>query len=295
MARPVISVVVPTFNNAALLGETLDGITRQTVNAIEVIVIDDGSTDNTAQVVGTYAPEVTYIHQPNRGPAAARNRGAQMARGDYIAFCDHDDIWETCHLEMLLGCFTAYPDTALAFDNAVLFGEPGVGCRLHLTPARARAFGGVTVKPKTLLWQYSIATMSVVMVKKAAFDGIGGLNERIIALDDLHFYLRLATRAEVRYVDHVGCKKRVTANSLSHRIDMRQVNVQYLEDLWQNHPDVIRAIGPLSFRLRLARKYFKLARHYRHDGAAELAQRMFWKAYATNFLNLRYMWHALVH
>jgi glycosyltransferase involved in cell wall biosynthesis len=289
---PKVSVVIPTYNNALLLPETLDGVMRQSFRNFELIVVDDGSTDATAQVVKSYEPGIIYCAQANLGPAAARNKGVRLAKGDYVAFCDHDDVWNERHLEMLLGCFSSHPASALAFDNAEYFGEGESEPRLHLKHERIHLFLQGRVTPEALLWHYPIATMSVVMLKRALFAKLGGLNERIVALDDLHFYLRLAVRAEVRYVDYVGCQKRVTKNNLSQQVNIKEINVQYLEDLWRHYPEVVNAIGPLSFRLRLARKYFKLARQYKQNCAPELAKEMFWNAYKTNCLNLRYLWCA---
>jgi glycosyltransferase involved in cell wall biosynthesis len=203
----LISVVVPTFNNAPLLPETLDGISRQSVKNVELIVIDDGSTDNTAQVVKSYDSAIIYCRQSNQGPAAARNKGVSVARGDYIAFCDHEVIWNEWHLESLLGCFLARSSTALAFDNAQYFGDPAKRPWLHLEQEISQTLIHYGVNPKVLLSRYPIASMSVVMVKKAAFQRIGGFNEGILALDDLHFYLRLASRENISYIDYVGCRK----------------------------------------------------------------------------------------
>jgi len=289
---PKVSVVIPTYNNASLLPETLDGVMRQSFRDFELIVVDDGSTDDTAQVVRSYERQVDYWYQDNLGPAAARNKGVSLARGEYIAFCDHDDVWNERHLEVLSHCFSSHPASALAFDNAEYFGESESEPRLHLKQQVIQLFLKGRVTPEVLLWHYPIATMSVVMFKKALFAQLGGLNERIIALDDLHFYLRLAVREEIRYVDYVGCQKRVTKNNLSQQVNIKEVNIQYLEDLWQNHPEVVSAIGPLNFRLRLARKYFKLGRQHKQNGAPELAKEMFWNAYKTNCFNLRYLWCA---
>ena len=117
---------------------------------------------------------------------------------------DHDDIWNDQHLEVLFRCFSMYPDTAMVFDNAEYFGDGAQGSKLHLKPQGLQFLMGKTVSPKVLLWQYPIASMSVIMVKKAVFEKLGGLNEAIVALDDLHFYLRLAAREAVRYVDYLG-------------------------------------------------------------------------------------------
>lgn len=290
--RPLVSVVIPTFNSAFFIAETLGGVRRQSFRDFEIIVVDDGSMDDTADVVKSFDQKIFYCYQTNQGPAAARNRGVGLAKGRYIAFCDHDDIWNDGHIKTLLSGFAAYRSVVLVFDNAEYFGDSVKIPKLHLTPEASQSLSGKRVSAKLLLWQYPVASMSVVMVEKAVFERLGGLNEGVGALDDLHFYLRVAAHEDVRYVDYVGCRKRVTDSNLSQLINIKETNVNYLEDIWQNHPEVLRVIGPLSFRLRLARKYFKLGRYYVQRGEHDLARRSFWKAYKTNSVNLRYLWHA---
>jgi glycosyltransferase involved in cell wall biosynthesis len=284
---PLVSVVIPTFNNASLLAETLDGVKRQTLKDLEVIVIDDGSTDNTAEVVKGYDPQIVYCYQPNQRQAAARNRGVHVARGNYVAFCDHDDIWNERHLESLLHCFGSFPDTAMAFDNAEYFGH-GIKTTLHLHPDISESLNHKKINLNYLLWKYPVASMSVMMVKKAPFQRLQGLSERVGVMDDYHLYLRLATHWDLRYVNYVGCKKRVSESNLSRLENLKEMNLTYLEDIRDYHPEVIRKIGAVSFRLRLARKYFKLGRFYAQNAETQLAKETYWKAYVTNLLNPRY-------
>ena len=290
---PSVSVIVPTYNNRALLPETLDSVLGQSFADFEMIVVDDGSTDGTAAIIKNDYPQIRYFHQPNRGPAAARNAGVSLARGDYLAFCDHDDLWNPHHLRSLLAGFTSHPDAALVFDNAEYFGLGVEEPKWHLDRKVCQALSRGPVRPQVLLWDYPVASMSVMMVRKNTFNFLNGLNEQVGALDDLHFYLRLAARYEVRFVNYIGCKKRVTGGNLSQRINLKETNVCYLEELWRNHPEVVSAVGSMDYRLRLARKYFKLGRHYRESGHGELAREMFWKAYKTFYVNPRYFWHAL--
>jgi hypothetical protein len=135
--------------------------------------------------------------------------------------------------------------------------------------------------------------MSVVMVKKDIFEKLGGLSERVVALDDLHFYLRASATEEVRYVDYVGCRKRVTEQSLWHQAAVHG-NVQCLEDLWRNHPEVVHSIGSVKFRLRLARRYSKLGQYYMRHRDLRLAKRMFWNAYKMNFAHPGYLLRFLI-
>jgi len=288
--NPKVSVVIPTYNNAALLHETLEGVRRQTFTDFEIIVVDDGSSDATPEVTRR-DPGIRYFYQPNQGPAAARNRGVSLARGEFIAFCDHDDIWTERHLELLTNCFAAYPSAAMVFDNAQYFGDGITAERSHISPGVVRSLAGKMV-PIKRLWQCWVASMSVVMVKKSVFEEVGRLHPDILGLDDLHFYLRLAVRFEVRYVDYVGCRKRLMGKNLLPQIGLKGL-VKCLEDLEQHHPEVVREIGSVRFRTRLARKYHKLAAGYLKEDKQGLAGEMCWKAFKENVFDLRYFWKYL--
>ncbi len=288
---PRVSVIIPTFNNASLLPETLDSVLAQSCTDFELIVVDDGSTDDTVAMIKRDYPQLKYISQLNRGPAATRNAGVTLAQGEFIAFCDHDDLWNPEHLQTLLDGFAAYPDVALVFDNAQYFGVGVEPDKWHLDSAVCAGLAKGKVSAKRLLWDYPVASMSVTMVRKKVFELLGGLCEQVGALDDLHFYLRIAAHHEVRFVDYLGCRKRVTGQNLSQLINIKETNVQYLEDLWNNNRDVVRTIGRGSFRLRLARKYFKLARFYMMESKQDLARELFVKAYKANPINLRYLFY----
>ena len=133
--NPKISVIIPTYNRAATVGKTIDSALAQTVSNIEVIVVDDGSSDDTGRVLdAAYGNQIRYFFQENQGASGARNRGIQEAQGEWIAFLDSDDIWETDKLEWQLkatarfgsqcgGCYTDvrfmnYPETRTFFQLA---------------------------------------------------------------------------------------------------------------------------------------------------------------------------------
>lgn len=115
-----VSVVVPTYNRAYCIWKAIDSVRRQTHGNWEIIVVDDGSTDDTESVIrsryGT-DPRIRYIYQPNRGVSAARNTGICAATGDYVAFLDSDDMWTAWKLEIQLICFRAFPEVGLVWTD----------------------------------------------------------------------------------------------------------------------------------------------------------------------------------
>ena len=118
--KPLVSVITPTYNRAYCLPRTLDSALAQTHADLEILVVDDGSTDDTrALIAQKYAkePRVRYIYQENQRVAAARNHGLELARGEYIAFLDSDDLWEPWKLELQVACMERYPDVGMTWTD----------------------------------------------------------------------------------------------------------------------------------------------------------------------------------
>ena len=116
--NPLISCIVPVFNGERYLDEALDSIFAQTYRPLEVIVVDDGSTDTTAEVTTRYGDHITYIWQANAGPSAARNRGVETASGAFIAFLDADDIWHKEKLACQMTRFETRPELEICLSYA---------------------------------------------------------------------------------------------------------------------------------------------------------------------------------
>jgi glycosyltransferase involved in cell wall biosynthesis len=112
MAPPLVSVVIPTYNRPALLAETLESVFAQTFTDYEVIVVNDGSTDDTEARLRAYGDRIRLISQPNQGIGAARNRGIDEARGRYVALLDHDDLWRPQKLSTQVAFFERHPECA---------------------------------------------------------------------------------------------------------------------------------------------------------------------------------------
>jgi glycosyltransferase involved in cell wall biosynthesis len=123
MNTHLLSVVIPTYNRAALLREALNSIFEQGVRGVQVIVVDDGSTDDTRGVVSDYGNDATYVFQENRGTAAARNRGVSLARGEFISFLDSDDLWLPGKTATELSLFEKFPDAGAIISDSEYWTE----------------------------------------------------------------------------------------------------------------------------------------------------------------------------
>src|SRR4030065_572228 len=120
---PRVSVVIPCYNNISYLRECLDSVLNQTLTDYEVILIDDGSTDGTSEIIQSYLPRIKYLRQPNQGPAAARNAGIEAASGECIAFPEADDLWYPEKLEVQLKFMEANPRFAWVYTDMCTYND----------------------------------------------------------------------------------------------------------------------------------------------------------------------------
>ena len=117
-----ISVAIPTYNCPNYLKETLDSILNQTYPASEIVVVDDGSTDHTPEVLASYGNRIKSLRIDNGGPSMARKAASEATTSPWLAFCDHDDLWLPNHLERRVALLKKYPDVNFTFSNALFFG-----------------------------------------------------------------------------------------------------------------------------------------------------------------------------
>lgn len=172
----VISVIIPTFNGERYLEEALQSAVGQSLPPSEVIVVDDGSTDSSAEIAESFGDPVRCIRQANTGVAGARNRGLSAARAEFIAFLDHDDLW---------------PREKLEVQVAALRANPGVG----IVSGRMRVIGGALPgRPWSAQGRREApagAYLAAALIRRSVFDRTGPLDENIgHAADDLEFFVR---------------------------------------------------------------------------------------------------------
>lgn len=193
---PSVSVVVPVYNGAAYLQQALDSALQQPGADVELVVVDDGSTDETPRILDRYRGRITALRQDNAGMGAARNAGIGVARGEFIAFVDSDDYWLDGKLAAQLALFARRPGVGLVFCNA-RFEDDGVllartsfdVCRPH----RGRVYERLLVD--------SFIPMPSVVVRRTCFDEVGLFDPRLLISADFDLWLRIAARYEVDYVD----------------------------------------------------------------------------------------------
>ena len=192
---PEVSVIIPAYNHADLLPRTIKSVLDQTFRDFELLVVDDGSTDNTDEVVEGFSridSRVAYVWQKNSGgPAGPRNTGIEKSKGKYVAFLDHDDEWMKTKLEKQVRLFEESPvETGfVACDYYVMAGLKGETKSEYRLPAFAggTAFGSI-------LRRDFIKTASVVVVRKNVLDDVGGFDEQLKCGEDTDLWLRISEK-----------------------------------------------------------------------------------------------------
>lgn len=212
-SQPTVTVIIPAFNAAQYIGETLNSVLDQTISPHEVIVINDGSpdTEDLERALQTYKPNIHYVKQENCGAAAARNTGLRMANGDLIAFLDADDMWLPTYLEEQLA-FMQRTDADLVYCDALLLGDSRVAGRsfMEIQPPR----GPVT--PENLLAVNVTLLTSAVLARKKPVLEAGLFDESIRRGHDFELWLRLAKcGARFEYQSKVLVQHRIVESGLS--------------------------------------------------------------------------------
>lgn len=211
---PRVSVVIPAYNAANTLDETLASVAGQTFRDYEVVVVDDGSSDATPEILTRHAagwPQLRWVRQDNAGVSVARNHAVELARGDFIAFLDADDLWLPEKLALQMSLFDGNPALAVAYCDMIDF-LPDCDATTTLFQEKKPARGNVL---RQLFMGNFVPTPTVVM-RKAAFVALGGFNPLHRLNEDVDLFLRVAEQYQFDYVPEVLVRRRILSTSLMH-------------------------------------------------------------------------------
>jgi glycosyltransferase involved in cell wall biosynthesis len=272
---PYISVVIPAYNAERTLKETIQSVQDQTLTDIEIIIINDGSTDQTWNLIENLADSrIKAFSYENGGVAVARNRGITHAIGEFIAFIDADDLWTPDKLELQLDALKQHPEAGVAYSWNYFYYEK-TGDR---TPGHVANFEGNVYAP--LLQENFLANGSNPLIRRQAIDQIGGFDSTFPHCADWDFYLRLAAQWQFVRVP----KHQVFYRQSSHSMSSTKVNeierqcLAMLEKAYQAAPIEYQLLKSKS----LAWIYEYCTQQYlqsSHDRAGvQIATRKFWKA-----------------
>jgi glycosyltransferase involved in cell wall biosynthesis len=208
---PTVSIVIPTFNRAALLSESITSVLTQSYSNFEMIVVDDGSTDSTADVVNSFSDRrLIFLRQENKGRSAARNRAIALARGRYIAFLDSDDIYLEDKLERQIDYMESHCDVGMTYTSALCIDGRG-----DLLPHKYEATVSGKIHEDIAFFIPVTITLPTVMVRREVFDTVGGFDEAMYRFEDTDMWRRISKSYCIGAIQEYTCKLRThDGNSL---------------------------------------------------------------------------------
>jgi len=192
--NPLVSVIIPTYNRAWILNEAIDSVLAQGFKDFELIIVDDGSTDNTRDLLTQYGHAIRIIKKQNGGVSSARNRGILSSQGDLIAFLDSDDFWLPQKLSMQINLFRSNPDILICQTEEIWIRN---GKRVNPRKRHQKVSGMIFENSLDLC----LVSPSAVMMHKKIFDDIGLFDEKLPACEDYDLWLRISTQYPVHLID----------------------------------------------------------------------------------------------
>jgi len=185
--RPLVSIIIPTYNRGWILQEAIESVRSQTYRNFELIIVDDGSTDNTRDILERYEEELVVIRQSNRGVSAARNKGVACSRGALISFLDSDDLWKPEKLATQTAFFAQNPGIRVCQTDEIWIRN---GKRVNPKKVHQKPSGMIYIPSLSLC----LVSPSAVMMEKELFQSIGGFDETYPACEDYDLWLRIGCR-----------------------------------------------------------------------------------------------------
>ena len=227
--NPLVSVIIPTYNRGWIVKEAIDSVLAQDFTDFELIIVDDGSTDNTQDILSSYKKDIVVLMQENKGVSSARNRGIVSASGRFIAFLDSDDLWLSQKLSTQVDFFNANPD-ALICQTEEKWIRNGIGVN---PKKRHKKLSGDIFEPSLYL---CLVSPSAVMIKHSLFEKTGMFDENFPACEDYDMWLRISCRYPVYLIDTpLIIKRGGHADQLSGSSGLDRYRIQSLKKIIESN------------------------------------------------------------
>jgi glycosyltransferase involved in cell wall biosynthesis len=298
---PTVSAVIPTYNRVAFLCDAIDSILNQSHPVDEIVVIDDGSTDSTLATLKKYGTAIRCISQRNQGPSAARNHGMRVAKGDFVAFLDSDDIWVPKKLELQIAFVDKNPEIDFIFGKMVNFHEmTGAETPDIIDPEVYRYLVEHSANLERffeMLISQNFVAPSSLMARRQSLVQLGFFDESRMIAEDLDYWLRSSVRCKWGFIDQTLVKRRRHSGNLI--ADWTKWNVAMIQVLDRTARalapqrgaerlltgrlrDLNYDVGSASFKQRKMNSAYRYLRDGRREGGDNLKWRI--KLLAAAFL-----------
>jgi len=273
---PACSVIIPTYNRKEYVRQAIDSVMLQTFTDYEIIVVDDGSTDDTEKALARYGAKIRYFRQKNQGESAARNYGLDIARGKYIAFLDDDDVWLPHKLERQVSYLGAHPDTAMVCSGDIAIDAEGQQIEQRSVDELNLSEGELSFE--TIFYPCPI-TASTVLAKKSVLIQAGLFDESMKYGEDWDMWMRVALHGPIGYIPEPLVFFRVHRANQSTVLSTPEEADRWLEDrlrshekvfrLWTGSTEALSRFRSRAIALHLAKAAMLDYVHGRFDRAAE--------------------------
>lgn len=206
---PTVSVIIPTYNRKKLISESIQSVLDQTFQDFEIIVVDDGSTDGTAEVIKLFPTEkLKYVYQKNSGRSNARNHALRLAKGRYVAFLDSDDLYLPGKLELQVGYMEEHSEVSMIYTSAYCMDENGNLINHHYD---AKVSGWIY---KYIAFFVPVTiTLPTVMIRREVFDKVGGFDEKMERFEDTDMWRRISKHFYIGAITEPTCKLRTHSDN----------------------------------------------------------------------------------
>jgi len=256
---PRVSVVIPAYNAEAFIAEAIESVLEQTFRDFELIVVNDGSTDSTGEIIERYSERVRCIHQQNRGPSEARNRGIRETDSEFVAFLDADDTWRADKLQKQVATAQGEPELGLVYSDAVLIDQEGtpIGA-FRRRPPRADALEYMLL--------YNPVVMSTAFVRRECFQRVGMFHPEPTGCEDWHMWIRIASAYKLAHIPEPLCNYRSHTASMAHNPELmchgmvRALDLVFAEPAIRSRTEHIKNKAYARARLNCGIGYFRAGR-----------------------------------
>lgn len=286
--QPLVSIIVPVYNAQSTIGETLDSILAQTYGNLEIIVVDDGSTDETAQIVRCYEPRVLYSYQKNSGGASVpRNTGIERSSGEFLCFIDADDLMLPDRIARQIDFMERYPSVGTVFCDYRNYYADGCDDLSHFQTCpllwdQLKDKNELVIENAfVLLAQENFGISGSFLIRKSALISESGYEPSLKACEDFHFYYRLTRHAPTGVINNVGMMRRLNGQNMSdNEILMLSEGIR-CRTLLRNGEQDARSRALLS--RYIAECQTSLSCYFADHGHYERARHYAWEALYSDF------------
>jgi len=291
---PKVSIIIPVYNGEKYIAEAIESALGQTYRNFEIIVVNDGSNDNSYEKIKPFLPSVKYIFQENQGVAAARNTGIKNSSGELVAFLDQDDLWLPEKLEVQVNYLLQNPDVGLVHSNMSYINEEDKPVEPYFGRWQTDVSGWCF---RDLFIDNRIAILTV-LLRRECLDQLGFFNEKYASVDDYDLMLRISRKYPIGHIDRELALYRIHGKNTSRNwapIDARRIEI--LETMISSDPGIVSELGKKVVKDRILSLYRDVAEGYASQQEYKMAHKYWSKAVRLQPVRfesyLKFIWNSL--